>query len=302
MSTSTVSAATAIPSSGKPASLFRRGLNGRSLFGAVLVAVVVIVALVGMFWTPYNPNLPNLPLTFAAPRLSHPMGTDEFGRDILSRAMVGARVSLVISGLAVLLATTAGTLLGFTTGYFGGIVDMVVSRIVDIVLAVPALVLALGIVALLGPSAASVIIALACAYTPTFARVFRGVVVAARDHAYVEASRGLGISAPVIIMKDLLPNVAPIMVVQVTTSLAWGILDEANLGFLGLGVQPPAPSWGSLLIEGRQFFYDAPWLPIGAGAFVLITMLGVNMLGDGLRDILDPRSWTRRHSYRKVPS
>jgi peptide/nickel transport system permease protein len=274
-------------------------LNGRASFGAALIAIVVLVAVVGLFWTPYRPYLPDLAHRFGSPRLDHLMGTDEFGRDIFSRAMVGARTSLIISVSAVLLATVIGTVVGFVTGYAGGLIDLVLSRIVDILLAVPALVLALGIVAILGASATSVTIALACAYTPTFARVFRGVIVAARDHPYVEASRGLGLAAPVIIAKDLLPTVMPLMVVQVTTSLAWGIMDEANLGFLGLGVQPPAPSWGSLLIEGRTYLYDAPWLPVGAGLFVIIAVLGANMLGDGLRDVLDPRSWTRRHRGRK---
>jgi peptide/nickel transport system permease protein len=132
-----------------------------------------------------------------------------------------------------------------------------------------------------------------------FTRIFRGVVVAARDRPYVEASRGLGLSAPVIVIKDLVPTVLPIIVVQVTTALAWGIMDEASLGFIGLGVQPPSPSWGSMLIEGRQYLYDAPWLSVGAGILVIIAVLGVNTLGDGLRDVLDPRSWTARHRGRK---
>ncbi|MDT4944667.1 MAG: peptide/nickel transport system permease protein [Pseudonocardiales bacterium] len=298
--TATVAPAGAVTAPSTLAALRSRGLvNGRVVFGAVLLVIVVGIALVGLFWTPYAPYAPDLAHRFASPRLQHLLGTDELGRDILSRVMVGARTSLIISVSAVALATAIGTVIGFVTGYLRGIVDIVLSRVVDAMLAVPALVLALGIVAMLGASGTSVTVALAVAYTPTFARVFRGVVVAARDHTYVEASRGLGLPAIAVIGKDLLPTVLPIMVVQVTTSLAWGVLDEANLGFLGLGVQPPAPSWGSLLIEGRQYMYDAPWLPIGAGAFVVVAVLGVNTLGDGLRDVLDPRSWTRRHSYRK---
>ncbi|HEY0618209.1 MAG TPA: ABC transporter permease [Kribbella sp.] len=278
----------------------RRMLTGRVVFGATLVGIVLLIAVIGMVWTPYPTSLPDLPNRFRSPNLNHLMGTDELGRDIFSRAMVGARTSLIISVSAVLLATVVGTLVGFVAGYAGGVIDLVLSRLLDVLLAVPALVLALGIVAMLGASGQSVTIALAWAYTPTFARVFRGVVVAARDHPYVEASRGLGLSAPVVIAKDLLPTVLPIMVVQVTTALAWGIMDEAGLGFLGLGVQPPAPSWGSLLIEGRQYLYDAPWLPIGAGVFVIIAVLGTNLLGDGLRDVLDPRSWTTRHNGRRA--
>jgi peptide/nickel transport system permease protein len=281
------------------ASRSSRRLNGRAWFGMVLVAIVLVTAVIGWFWTPYPTSLPDLGHRFESPDLHHLMGTDELGRDILSRAMVGARTSLIISAAAVFLATVFGTLLGFVAGYAGGVIDLVLSRIIDTLLAVPALVLALGIVAMLGPSATSVAIALAWAYTPMFTRIFRGVVVAARDRPYVEASRGLGLSAPVIVIKDLVPTVLPIIVVQVTTALAWGIMDEASLGFIGLGVQPPSPSWGSMLIEGRQYLYDAPWLSVGAGILVIIAVLGVNTLGDGLRDVLDPRSWTVRHRGRK---
>ncbi|TKA01181.1 ABC transporter permease [Actinacidiphila oryziradicis] len=300
MSAPAASTAAPVLAPTRRATLRSRGLlNGRVVFGSTLVLIVVAVAVVGMMWTPYPADAPNLNARFAAPQMHHLLGTDELGRDILSRAMVGARTSLIISVSAVAIAAAIGTVIGFLTGYLRGVIDIVLSRIIDAMLAVPALVLALGIVAMLGASATSVTVALAVAYTPTFARVLRGVVVAARDHTYVEASRGLGLPAIVVVVKDLLPSVLPIMVVQVTTSLAWGILDEANLGFLGLGVQPPAPSWGSLLIEGRQYMYDAPWLSIGAGAFVVMAVLGVNTLGDGLRDVLDPRAWTRRHNYRK---
>jgi peptide/nickel transport system permease protein len=158
---------------------------------------------------------------------------------------------------------------------------------------VPALLMALGIVAVIGPSGKSVAIALAAAYSPTFARVIRSSVVATRHQPYVEASQGLGASPTAVVRKDILPNVLPIITVQATSALAWGILDEANLGFLGLGVQPPTPSWGSILIEGRVYFFQAPWIPVGAGIAVLIAVFGFNLLGDGLRDVLDPRAWRR---------
>jgi peptide/nickel transport system permease protein len=222
--------------------------------------------------------------------LSHLAGTDELGRDIFSRIMVGARVSLEISAAATLGALLAGSTVGFLAGYFGGLLDLVLSRVNDMLLAIPAIAIALGIVAILGPSGTSVAIALASAYTPTFARVIRSNVVAARDRPYVEASRGLGVSTLEVLRKDVLPNVAPIIAVQVTTTLAWGIIDEAALGFLGLGVQPPQPSWGSLLTEGREYLYQVPWLPISAGAAVVVAVLGFNLFGDGLRDIFDPRA------------
>jgi ABC-type dipeptide/oligopeptide/nickel transport system permease subunit len=187
-----------------------------------------------------------------------------------------------------------GGTVAVVVGYVGGSLDLVFTRVIDMLLAVPALVIALGIVAIIGPSGTSVAIALAAAFSPTFARVIRSAVVSTRHQPYVEASRGLGASTPSVLRKDVLPNILPVVTVQATSALAWGILDEANLGFLGLGVQPPNPSWGSILIEGRQYFYQAPWMPIGAGIAVLIAVLGFNLLGDGLRDVLDPRAWRRR--------
>jgi ABC-type dipeptide/oligopeptide/nickel transport system permease subunit len=262
----------------------------RALLGAILTAFVVLVALVSIFWTPYDPTAFKTGAPFSPPELAHPMGTDVYGRDILSRIMAGAQVSLAVAAGAVAAAATAGAIIGLVAGFVGGVLDLLVTRIVDLMLAIPGLVFALGIVALLGPSAQSVAVALAVVYTWQFARVVRSVVVSVRNRSYVEAARGLGVGPLTIMRKDIFPSVVPILIVQVTTALAWGILDEAAIGFLGLGVQPPNPSWGSLLIEGRQYLYDAPWLPIGAGAVVVIAVLGVNFLGDGLREIVDPRA------------
>jgi peptide/nickel transport system permease protein len=269
------------------------GGNALGLAGAILVALVVAVALVGMVWTPYPSDEMNLIARFESPSWSHIMGTDEFGRDILSRVMVGARASLAISAVAVAGALVFGGTAAVVVGYVGGVVDLLFTRVIDMLLAIPALVIALGIVALIGPSGSSVAIALAAAFSPTFARVIRSAVVSTRHQPYVEASQGLGASTPAVLRKDILPNILPVITVQATSALAWGILDEANLGFLGLGVQPPNPSWGSILIEGRQYFFEAPWMPIGAGIAVLIAVLGFNLLGDGLRDVLDPRAWRR---------
>jgi peptide/nickel transport system permease protein len=262
----------------------------RALLGAILTAVVVLMAIVSVFWTPFDPMAFDTGEPFTPPDLAHPMGTDVYGRDILSRIMAGSQVSLMVAALAVAGALVMGTVIGLVAGYIGGVLDLAVTRVVDILLAVPGLVFALGIVALLGPSAQSVTIALSVVYTWQFARIVRSVVVSVRNRSYVEAARGLDASPLSIMIKDILPSVVPILIVQVTTALAWGILDEASLGFLGLGVQPPDPSWGSLLIEGRQYLYDAPWLPLGAGTMVVIAVLGVNLLGDGLREIVDPRA------------
>jgi peptide/nickel transport system permease protein len=268
--------------------------NTLALAGAILVTVVVIVAIVGLFWTPYPPDQIDLTERFSSPSWSHIMGTDEFGRDVLSRVIAGAHVSLEISAVAVLGGLLVGGTAAVLTGYLGGVIDLVFTRVIDILLAIPALVMALGIVAIIGPSGTSVAIALAAAYSPTFARVIRSSVVGTRHQQYVEASQGLGASATAVVRKDVMPNIMPVVIVQATAALAWGILDEANLGFLGLGVQPPTPSWGSILIEGRQYFFQAPWIAIGAGIAVVIAVLGFNLLGDGLRDLLDPRSWKRR--------
>jgi len=262
----------------------------RALLGALLTAIVLLIGVVGSFWTPYDPMTFDTGPAFTPPELAHPMGTDVYGRDILSRVMAGAQVSLLVSAGAVLGSLIFGTIIGLLAGYLGGFVDVVLTRIVDIMLAIPGLVLALGLVTLLRPSAFSVSVALIAVYTWQFARIVRSSVVAVRHRPYVEAAKGLGSSGLSIVFRDIFPTVLPVLIVQVATAFAWGILDEAAIGFLGLGVQPPSPSWGSLLIEGRQYLYDAPWLPVGAGAVVMVAVLGVNLLGDGLRDIVDPRS------------
>lgn len=262
----------------------------RALLGLIMTILVIGFAIVGAFWTPYDPLGFGSGDPFTPPSWAYPMGTDIYGRDILSRAMAGAGVSLTVSVRAVAGALVVGTVLGVIAGFFGGIADVILTRAIDILLAIPGLVMALGIVTLLGPSAESVSVALIAVYSWQFARIVRSSVVSARGRSYVEAARGIGASPLGVITRDIFPNVLPVLLVQTTTAFAWGILDEASIGFLGLGVQPPNPSWGSLLIEGRQFMYDAPWLGVGAGAVVVIAVLGVNLLGDGLRDIVDPRS------------
>lgn len=262
----------------------------RALLGLIMTLLVIGVAVLGAFWTPYDPTEFNAGAPFTAPDFAYPMGTDVYGRDILSRVMAGAGVSLTVSAAAVAGALVIGTVFGVAAGYFGGIADAVLTRAIDILLAIPGLVMALGIVTLLGPSAQSVTVALIAVYSWQFARIVRSSVVSTRSRPYVEASRGVGSSAFGIIGRDVFPSLLPVLIVQVTTAFAWGILDEASIGFLGLGVQPPDPSWGSLLIEGREFMYEAPWLAVGAGAVVVVAVLGVNLLGDGLRDIVDPRS------------
>lgn len=262
----------------------------RALLGLVMTTLVIGTGILGTFWTPYDPLAFNSGEPFTAPDWDYPMGTDVYGRDILSRVMAGAGVSLLVSAAAVLGALVIGTVIGVAAGFFGGVIDAILTRVVDILLAIPGLVMALGIVTLLTPSAQSVAVALIAVYSWQFARIVRSSVVNVRNRPFVEAARGIGASPFGLIARDIFPSVLPVLLVQVTTAFAWGILDEASIGFLGLGVQPPNPSWGSLLIEGREFMYQAPWLPIGAGAVVVVAVLGVNLLGDGLRDIVDPRT------------
>ncbi len=280
-----------VPAGGVRAITFRAiAGHPRALTGAILTLLAVGIAVVGSVWTPYPPLSMNTSEAFLSPSVHHLMGTDVYGRDTFSRIMAGARVSLSVAAGAAFGALIIGTVLGLCAGFFRGIVDILLTRIVDLMLAIPGLVMALGIVVLLGPSASSVTIALIAVYSWQFARIVRSAVVSVRGRPYVEAARGLGVSSGSVLFRDVFPSVMPVLVVQLATAFAWGVLDEASIGFLGLGVQPPNPSWGSLLIEGRQYIYDAPWLSIGAGIMVVLAVFGVNLLGDGLNDIVDPRS------------
>lgn len=268
--------------------------NKLAFVGFLSIVGVVLIAIFSPLIAPYDPTAMDTPNRFAPPGSpGHILGTDEFGRDVLSRTIVGSRVSLLVAVVSVGLATLAGGGVGLVAGFVGGRLDNFLMRIVDVVFAIPALMVALGVVGLLGPSAKSVMIALGVAYAPLFARVVRGAVVGIRSQGYIEAARAMGASNWRILRQDVIPNVLPVFMVQATASLAWGILDEASIGFLGLGVQPPTPSWGSMLTTGRQYFYQSPTLPVFAGLAVLIVVFGVNLFGDGLRDLLDPRAWQR---------
>jgi peptide/nickel transport system permease protein len=270
----------------------RLATNKLAFIGFIGIIVAVLLAIFAPVLAPYDPTAMDTANRFAPPFTpGHPLGTDEFGRDLLSRIIYGSRVSLLVAVVAVSLATLGGGITGLLAGFVGGWLDTFLTRIVDVLFAIPALMVALGVVGLLGPSATSVTIALGVAYSPLFARVIRSTVVGVRSQGYIEAARAMGASQVRILWEDIIPNILPVVMVQITASLAWGILDEASLGFLGLGVQPPTPSWGALLTTGRQYFYQSPTLPIFAGLAVLIIVFGFNLFGDGLRDLLDPRAW-----------
>lgn len=280
-----------VPAGGVKAISFRAiSTQPRALVGIVMTSIVLLMGVVSIFWTPYDPMVMDTANAYAPPNLSHLAGTDIYGRDIFSRIMAGSQVSLSVAAGAVLGALLVGGTIGLAAGFFGGFVDIFLTRIVDLMLAIPGLVMALGIVVLLRPSATSVTVALIAVYSWQFARYVRSSVVSVRGRPYVEAARGLGAPWWSLLFRDIFPSVLPMLIVQVATAFAWGILDEASIGFLGLGVQPPNPSWGSLLIEGRQDLYSAPWLALSASTVVLLTVFGVNLLADGINDIIDPLS------------
>ena len=221
----------------------------------------------------------------------YPLGTDFLGRDVLSRIIYGSRVSLMIAGLSVGLALLLGVTAGVIAGFFGGWIDTITMRISDVVFAIPALMTALGVVGLLGRSTMAGVIALGVAYSPLFARICHSAVVSIRELGFVEASQALGASRGRVLWRDITPNILPLIMVQATTSLSWAILAEASLGFLGMSVEPPTPSWGTMLTTGREYFYSGPTVPLFAGLTVLIAVFSFNLFGDGLRDLLDPRAW-----------
>lgn len=262
------------------------------LIGAAAVGLVVLVALAAPVLAPHDP-VAQIAKPLLAPGAAYLAGTDEFGRDELSRLIWGARVSLYVGGLAVLIALGLGASSGVLAGYFGGWVDDVIMRVMDVLLSMPALVLAIAITAVLGPSLTNVMLAVGIVYAPTFARVARGPTLALVQVPFIEAARALGAPTAAIIARHVLPNVAAPILVQTTVSFSTAILTEAALSFLGLGTQPPTASWGLMLSAARQYMLIDPWIAVLPGCAIALTVLGFNLLGDGLRDVLDPKMTAR---------
>lgn len=255
--------------------------------GLGIVLAVIVVAAAADLLAPFDPNI-EAARPLQAPSTTNLMGTDEFGRDVLSRIVYGARVSLYVGLVATGIALLAGASVGLVAGYRGRLFDAIVMRLMDVLFAFPALILAIAITGLLGPSLTNAMIAIGIVYTPVFARVARGPTLSVVQLDYVQAARALGAGDLRIVLRHVLPNVAAPIIVQTTLSLSTAILSEGALSFLGLGTQPPDPSWGTMLSGGRKFMEIAPWVAVYPGLAIMIAVLGFNLAGDGLRDVLDP--------------
>ncbi len=279
-----------VPRSRPGLDLLRKALrHGSVLFGGGLILALALVALFGASLAPYDPMAMDFTARFAPPSWAHPFGTDDFGRDVFSRVLYGAAVSFQVAFIAVGISGLAGVALGLTAGYRGGWIDEVIMRVMDVLFAFPAVLLAITVMAILGRGVENAMIAIAIVYAPIFARVTRGAVISVRDREFVTAARALGQSQLRIMLRHVLPNALGPIIVQTSLSLAFAILAEAALSFFGLGTQPPDPSWGRMLSEGRGFLQQAPWMGIFPGLAIMVSVLGFNTLGDGLRDVLDPR-------------
>ncbi len=257
--------------------------------GGFIVVLAAAVALVGPLLVPYDPSAQQLALRLQGPSLTHPFGLDELGRDVFARTVFGARVSLSVGLSVVSVSALVGMLLGAMAGYFGGPTDDLISRLMDVLLAFPGILLAIALVAVLGPSLVHAVLALCVIGWVGYARLVRGVTLRTRELDFVQAARALGARPARVLVRHVLPSALPAVAVQATLGMAGAILAEASLSFLGLGVQPPTPSWGTMLDGGRSHLFDAPHLTIFPGVSIAALVLGFNFLGDGLRDRIDPR-------------
>jgi peptide/nickel transport system permease protein len=273
----------------------RRGLiqwrrfSPRMWLGLGVIGVMLFLALTADFLTPYDPNYQDYNTLLTAPSAEHPFGTDQVGRDVYSRVIYGTRISILVGVIAVGIGMTVGVLAGLTAGLYRGWIDEVVMRVMDAIHAFPALVLALAITAALGANIVNIMIAIGVVYMPSYARLVRGQVLSVRERDFVVAAQLLGASMPRLMFRHIWPNVTAPIIVQASLNVSTAILTEASLSFLGLGVRPPTPSWGSSLQAGYQYLSVAPWLSIFPGLAIFVAVLAFNLFGDGLRQLLDPR-------------
>lgn len=268
--------------------------NPSLLIGGCIVLVIVAFSVLSPMFSPYDVETMDMTNRFAWPSAAHWLGTDNFGRDLWTRMAQGGRISVFIALASVTIATIVGTFVGLVTGYFGGWVDLVVMRVVDVFLGFPPIILALAIVSALGPGPQNLILALAAVFWTEYARVVRAVTLAQREIDYVAAARAIGASRTRILVVEILPNVIGPVIVLSTLGLGTAIIAEAGLSFLGFGVQPPTPTWGWTLSYGTRYMRAEPWLSIVSGLAIMFTVLGFNLFGDGIRDVLDPRGVARK--------
>jgi peptide/nickel transport system permease protein len=273
----------------------RRLLRHRgAVAGLVVILLFFAAALLAPLLTPYDPLVQDLNRRLQGPSSAHPLGTDDFGRDILSRVMYGARISLTIGFMSVGIAVVGGLLLGLVAGFYitgrwGRVIDIIIMRTSDILLAFPAVLLAIAIVTAFGPGLRNAMLAIAIIYLPRFIRIVRAAILVEKERTYIEAGQALGMSHRRLLLRHLLPNVMSPVIVQATLGLAEAIIEAAALSFLGLGATPPTPEWGAMLSEGRSYLRLAPWVTFFPGMAIFLIVVSFNLLGDGLRDALDPR-------------
>ena len=273
--------------------------NPVTVLSAAVVAAAVVIAVGAAWLAPYGINDVNVPQALHPPSGAHWFGTDELGRDVFSRVLTGLQASMTVAVVSVACAAVVGTALGVCAGYRGGWLDTVVMRIVDVMFAFPVLLLAMAIVAVLGPGLATTIAAIGIVYVPIFARVARASTLAVREEPYVAVSRTMGTGTAYILARHVLPNITGPLVVQTSLSLAFAILSEAALSFLGLGIQPPQPSLGRMIFDSQGFVTLAWWMAVFPGAAIVVIVLACNLLGDGLRDVLDPKQRTMIEARRR---
>ena len=266
---------------------FRRAPG--AVVGAVVIAAIVLLAVFAPLIAPHDPLAQNVALGARGPAAGHPFGTDKLGRDVFARILFGARISIRIGFVAVGLAMTAGTMIGMVAGYAGRRVEAVLMGAMDVMLAFPSIILAIGITTILGPSIVNLMIAVGIVSVPVYARLARSSVLAVKENEYVEAARALGAGTPAILARHVLPNILAPLLVQATLGIATAELEAAGLSYLGLGARPPTPEWGAMLNDARDYWLSAPWALIFPGVSITVLVLGFNLLGDGLRDALDPK-------------
>jgi len=268
--------------------------NRLNLVGLVIVALFFLLAIFGQAIAPYNPYAQDITGSkLLAPSLEHPMGTDELGRDLLSRVMTGTRISLQVALVVLTFAVTFGTLVGSVSGYFGGMVDEILMRVTDMFLAFPALILAIAIASTLGRDLKWTMVALSTVFWPWYARLVRAQILSIRERDFVTAGESVGLSGPRLLFRHILPNAIPVVIIQLTLDVGYAILATSSLSFIGLGAQPPSPEWGTMMSTARNYFREAWWYTTFPGIALTLTVFAFNILGDGLQDALDPRSGQR---------